>query len=196
MNTNVAASLLKDVERLRSKHNEAVNLLNSSLALHASAAQDLSDTQQAQALLQHVALTTQQQLRYHVTALGTLAMEAVFPEPVGLELQFKQNYGKTEAKLLFDRDGHLLDPLEEDSGGACNIAGLGLRASMREAQRPRTRPVVVMDEPGHDLNDATRTMHTKFAEMIKEVGDKLGVQFLVVTMIEELAEVGEKIKIA
>jgi hypothetical protein len=191
----MAAALLKSVERLRDKHTAACKILADVTTLHAAAAQDLLDTQQAQAALQHIALLTQSQLRYHVTALGTLAMEAVFPDPVGLELQFRENYGKTEAHLLFDRDGHLLDPLEEDSGGACNIAGLGLRTSMREAQRPRTRPVIIMDEPGHDLNDATRAMHEKFAEMIKEVSDKLGVQFLIVTMIEELAEVGEKIRL-
>ena len=183
------------VNRLQGSRADVLRDCRAAVDAHSRAASALAITDAARALLQRTALLTQQQLRYHVTALGTMAMEAVFPDPVALDLQFRENRGKTEARLLFERDGHLLDPLDEDSGGACNIAGLGLRASMREAQRPRTRPIIVMDEPGRDLNDPDRIMHAKFAEMIREVSGKLGVQFLLVSMVEELVEAGERVGI-
>ena len=166
-----------------------------SSALSASASASATDL--ARSLLQRAALLTQSQLRYHITALGSMAMEAVFPEPIALELEFRENRGKTEAKLAFKRPSGLsTDPMDGDSGGACNIAGLGLRVSMREVQRPKTRPVIIMDEPGGSINDASREMHRKFAEVMGEVGEKLGVQFLIVTMIQELAEVGVPIRIS
>lgn len=201
MPDTTTTTLRTAISRLQGKRDQIAEDLSLTQAHLATALDELHVTEVARALIQRAAHLTQSQIRYRVTALGTMAMEAVFPEKVKLGLEFRENMGKVEAHLTFEREGedglsHPLDPLEEDSGGACNVAGLGLRVSMWAAQRPRTRPIFVMDEPGHDLNDRTRRMHEKFAEVIREVGEsELGVQFLIVTMIEELEEVGEKIQL-
>ncbi len=151
-------------------------------------------TEEAKALLQKVAKQTQDQLRYHITELGSMALEAVFGNGTKLDLEFQEKAGKTVAALQFkDAEGRPTDPLSQDSGGAADIAALALRCSLWSMQRPRTRAVMVLDEPLKNINDPSREMQRRAAEMIKQVSERLGVQFLVVTMLPELEDAADKV---
>lgn len=50
---------------------------------------------------------------------------------------------------------------------------------------------MVLDEPGKDINDPTRGMHERFADMVRLVAGR-GVQFLVVTALPELEEAADR----
>jgi len=60
-------------------------------------------------------------------------------------------------------------------------------------QRPVPRKLLVLDEPFKNINDPTREMHQRAAEMVKEISQRLGIQFIIVTMLPELAEVADKV---
>lgn len=151
-------------------------------------------TEEAKALLQKVAKQTQDQLRYHITELGSMALDAVFGNGTKLDLEFQEKAGKTVAVLQFkDSEGRPTDPLSQDSGGAADIAALALRCSLWSMQHPRTRAVMVLDEPLKNINDPSREMQRRAAEMIKQVSERLGMQFIVVTMLPELAEVADNV---
>lgn len=151
-------------------------------------------TEEAQALLQKVAKETQDQLRYHITSLGSMALDAVFGDGTTLDLEFQEKAGKTVAVVKFlDSNGRPTDPLEQDSGGKADVAALALRCSMWSVKIPRPRALMVLDEPAKNINDDTREMHRKYAELVKEVSTRLGMQFIIVTQIQELEEVADRV---
>lgn len=95
-----------------------------------------------------VGLETQKQLEYHLSEQVSLALASVFDDPYQLKVVFQEKRGKTEAELLFERDGVSMRPIGSVGGGAIDIASLGLRLaywSMR--QDKRTRPLFLLDEP-------------------------------------------------
>ncbi len=177
-----------------SRDTAALDLKKARLA-YTKASRDLSATEEAQALLQLVAEKTQSLIRYHVTELGSTALEAVFGGDIRLGLEFRQNSGKTIADIFFLRGpgGKPVDPLGSDSGGASDIAAMALRCSLWSLKKPRTRPVMVLDEPLKNINDDTRKMHRKAAEMIQLISKKLRMQFLIITALPELEEVADKV---
>jgi len=190
------ASLQLLTERLRGHRDVLVKNVRDTQELIRKAKADRDISDKARSVIQEATKQIQDKLQYKITTVGTMALSATFPETIILELQFQKSAGKTMAKLLFDRgDGHLLDPIDEDSGGACSIAGMGLRAAMREVQRPKTRPILILDEPLAHLNDPTREMHRKACEMLEEISKGLGVQILAVTMVPELKDVGKEVRI-
>ena len=162
---------------------------------HATAHRASKASEEAKAFLQLVAKQTQDQLRYHITELGTTALQAVFgTDDIALELEFVEKRGKTEAVIAFrNAEGLLTDPLEQDSGGAADIAALALRCSLWSLQKPRTRAVMVLDEPLKNINDPTREMQAKAAEMIQLISRRLGLQFIIVTMLQEIEDVAAKV---
>lgn len=160
---------------------------------YTKALRDLSASEKTQIIIQSVAKQTQEMLSYRITELGTMALQAVMEDDRKLYLDIPEKRGKTEAEFFFDQNDRLTKPLEEDSGGAADITALALRPSLWTLKKPRLRAVMVLDEPLKNINDETRIMQGKAAEMIKLISTKLGIQFLIVTMLPELEEVADKV---
>lgn len=153
-------------------------------------AERLARLQEAQVILQKVAGLTQKQLEYRVSELATLALASVFSEPYGMSLKFASQRGRSEAVLSFTRDGMEIPPLSAAGCGAVDVASLALRVSLMRLTRPSPRPTVVLDEP---LRFLSTDLMPKAAEMLKRLSEKLGIQFIVVTHEEELAEAADKV---
>lgn len=181
------------LDRLTGSRDTVSSELKKTKVAFTKASRDLSATEEAQALIQLVAEKTQNLVRYHITELGSTALEAVFGGDIRLGLEFRQNAGKTVADIFFLRNGKPVDPLGSDSGGASDIAAMALRCSLWSLQRPRARPVMILDEPLKNINDDTRKMHRKAADMIKLISQKLGMQFLIITALPELEDVADKV---
>lgn len=185
------AELQSRVARLQGQRQQAHRQLREANVRYIRAYRDVAATEEARAVVQRVAQQTQDQLRYHITALGTMALQAVFGDDIQLDLQFQEQKGKVLAVLRFLRgdEQQATDPLESDSGGASDIAAFALRCSLWAMRRPRTRALMVLDEPFKNINDPSRDMHRRAAEMVQEVSKRLGIQFLIVTMVQELEDV-------
>lgn len=145
----------------------------------------------AQIILQESARLTQEQLEYRISKLVTLAMESVFENPYEISLNFQTQRGKTGASIFFLKNGEPLDPLSEAGGGVVDVAALGLQISLWTLQSPRTRNLLILDEPlkwlkGGELPD-------KGAEMIKQISHKLGLQILMVSHAPELIAHADKV---
>lgn len=185
--------LTSSVDKLKGQRQQIHRSLREARTNLAKAQQGLKLNEEVQALFQLAAKQTQDQLCYHITELGSMALEAVFGPGIKLGLQFEEKAGKTVAHLVFLRGDKPTDPLEADSGGAADIAAFALRCSLWGMKHPRLRPVMVMDEPFKNINDPTRAMQERAAEMVKQVSEKLGIQFVIVTMLPELEEVADKV---
>lgn len=186
-------NLRSKVEQLKGQRTQLYKQLSEAKRSYVVAFRGMKATEEARAFIQKVAAQTQEQIRYHITDLGSMALEAVFGPGIKLGLDFEEKRGKTEARLCFIRGEERTDPLEADSGGASDIAAFALRCSLLMMQRPAPRKLLVLDEPFKNINDPTREMHQKAAEMVKEVSEKLGIQFIIVTMVPELEDVADKV---
>lgn len=149
---------------------------------------DLEAITKAQTFLQSVAMATQQEVEIRVSAVATMALSLVFGNPYEVKLHFVPKRGKSEAVLSFFRDGEEFDPMEDTGGGAVDIASFALRVSCVLMLNTLDK-VLVLDEPfrfvSHDLLP-------NVCSMLKEVKSRTGVQFLIVTHIEELVQASDR----
>lgn len=144
------------------------------------------DLEEAQAIVQTVAQATQTELEYHVSELVSLALEAVFPEPYKMALDFELRRGKTEADItLVDISGAKIDPMTSTGGGVVDVASFGLRVTCWSLKTKRTRPTLILDEPFRFLSS---DLQQKASIMLKELSHRLGIQFIIVTHEKELIE--------
>lgn len=149
------------------------------------------DCELAQSVIQNVAQLTQEELKYHVSELCTLALAAVFDDPYELELDFVQRRGQTECDIWFVRDGERINPLAASGGGAVDVACFALRVSLWSLKKKRTRPILILDEPlkwlkGDDLPE-------KGARLIKEISERLKIQIIYISHIPEQVESANRI---
>ena len=134
-------------------------------------------------------MQTQQELQYHISDITSLALEAVFNDPYALQVEFIQRHNKTECDLYFVRNGEKVDPLSASGGGAVDVAAFALRIASWSMTKPRTRNVIILDEP---LRFLSANLQERASSMIKELSDKLGIQFIVVTHEPILANYADR----
>jgi DNA repair exonuclease SbcCD ATPase subunit len=145
--------------------------------------------EQAREIIRAVGIKTQQQLQYHISDITSLALEAVFDDPYGLAVEFIQRRNKTECDLYFVRSGEKVDPLSASGGGAVDVAAFALRIASWSMNQPRTRNVIILDEP---LRFLSADMQERASQMIKELSVKLGLQFIIVTHEPILANYADR----
>jgi len=152
--------------------------------------QQEKDLQQAQLILQSVAKLTQDELCFHISELVTLALEAVFPDPYKFVLEFVLRRGKSEADLYFLKGKERVHPTTASGGGAVDVAAFALRVSLWSLKRPRTRNVLILDEPFRFLSE---DLQPKASQMLKEISERLKLQMIIVTHEYQLLESADKV---
>jgi len=165
-----------DLEQLR----QETRMMKRSLVRH----------EQAREIVREVGLKTQQQLQFHISDIASLALEAVFDNPYELKVEFVQRRNKTECDLLFARDNNSFDPISASGVGAIDIAAFALRIASWSMQRPHTRNTIIMDEPFKHLSV---DLQDKASAMIKEVSQKLKLQFIIITHDPTLSSYADKV---
>ena len=148
----------------------------------------LVNLEEALTIVDLVGLETQQQIKYHVSDITSLALESIFPDPYKVVIDFVKRRGKIECDIFFERDGHKLDPLDSSGYGAANIASFALRIASWSMQRPRTRNTIILDEPFHFLSPE---YHESAGMMVKELSRRLNLQFIIITHKPKLADMAD-----
>jgi ABC-type cobalamin/Fe3+-siderophores transport system ATPase subunit len=144
----------------------------------------------ARAIIQIVAESTQKSIEYHISNLVTMALSSVFPEPYEFQLRFTQRRNKTEADLIFIKQGKETDDiLNTGGGGVADIASLALRMSLWSIKK--TRPVFLLDEPTKFLHNPI--YQEKCSEMIKEVSRKLNLQVIMISDQQSIIKSADKV---
>ena len=142
--------------------------------------------EESRVVIQAAASITQQQLEYRISELVTLALASVFPRPYSLVLRFENKAGRTWASLLFkDVEGNEVEPMEACGYGAVDVASFALRLTLWTLKKPRTRNVILLDEP---FKFVSKDLQPKVAGMLSELSKRLKVQFIIVTHEEQLIE--------
>ena len=151
---------------------------------------DLARHEQAREIIREVGIKTQQQLQYHISDVVSLAMESVFADPYTLKVDFVQRRNKTECDLLFERDGQTVDPISATGGGAVDVAAFALRIACWSMMRPHTRNTIILDEPLRFLSGDNQE---RASVMIKEISERLHIQFIIITHEQILASYADRV---
>jgi len=149
-----------------------------------------SDLEKALVIAQTVAKATQEELEYKLSDIVTASLAAVFPDPYEFKIHFEIKRNKTEARMVFSRDGYEIDPMEASGGGVIEIASLALRIACFLISCPRPAPVFVMDEVGKFISEEYQE---EYAKLLTHLADKLGIQFIMITHVPAY-EIGNVIK--
>lgn len=138
---------------------------------------------EAVACVQAVAHVVQQETHTAIASVVTRCLQAVFPDPYEFQILFEERRGRTEARLVFVRDGEAVSPLDSSGGGVVDVAAFALRLACLMLAQPARRRLVVLDEPfkfvSADYLPAVR-------QLLEDLAAELGVQFVMVTHLEEL----------
>lgn len=146
---------------------------------------------EAQQILQKIALNVQNVAHVQIAKVVTHALKAV-----GWDYEFKINFerkrGKTEARLVFVRNGHEIDPTAGAGGGCVAVASFALRLVCIMLSTPKNRKLLVLDEPFSMVNGEIH--REKVAAMIQSLAHDLSFQIIIATGLDWL-RVGKVIEI-
>ena len=156
---------------------------------HRDAKKRLEGLEKSESVFRLVAKETQEQFRFHLSHLVSLALANVFSEPYTFRIDFVEKRGKTECLLVFEKDGKTFEPLTASGGGAVDVASFALRLSLWRLSNNQSRPVFIFDEPFRFLSV---DLQHKAGEMLKQLSDNLGVQVFLITHENEIEEVADK----
>lgn len=178
------ARILSNVEALKlSIRNEKKNLT--------SETEQLDHARTAQELLQQVAQAVQQKAHERISHVVSSCLSAVFDEPYTFKIEFERKRGKTEARLLFTREGLEVDPLTASGGGCVDLASFALRLACLVLHRPRLRQVLFLDEPFKNVSKGYRD---NVRAMLEQVCREMKVQVIMVSH-DEVYEAGKIIEL-
>lgn len=136
------------------------------------------------------ALATQQQLQYHISDVVSSALDTVFDDPYEMVVEFVQRRNKTECDLFFKKGDLILDPLSASGCGAVDIASFALRVASWTMRKPRSRNVIILDEPFKHLSV---DLLPQAGELLKKICDEMNVQIIMVTHSDELVDSADKV---
>lgn len=144
-------------------------------------------------VIQEVAQHIQQQAHNQIAAVVTKGLQSVFDEPYTFKIDFEKKRGRTEARLIFERDGLELDPLTASGGGVIDVAAFSLRVACLALSRPAVRPLLILDEPFKNVSKANGYLD-RIPALLEILCEDIGIQIIMVTHIEEL-KVGKIVEV-
>lgn len=140
-------------------------------------------------ILVEVSKKTQENLKKNIDKLVNLCLNEVFPDRnfnFKTEFQIKRN--KMECEFLVEVDGHEYSPKDDMGGSILDIISFALRIILWSMEKPRSRNVIIMDEPFR----FSGRLITNAVTMVKELSEKLGIQFIINTHSDELIDIADR----
>lgn len=149
----------------------------------------LRQHEQAKEIIRTVGQKTQEQVRFHIEDIVSMALDAVFENPYKFAVDFVQRRNKTECDLYFVRDGNKVDPLTASGVGAVDVAAFALRIASWSMSTHHSRNTIILDEPFRFLSE---NYQEQAGNMLKEISEKLHIQFLIISHNTTLASCADK----
>ncbi len=142
--------------------------------------EDLKAALEVQGIFQSHAEFIQTQVHSQISSVVTRCLKSVFgPTGPEFKIDFKRARGKTEARLIFTKNGEEFVPTEEDGGGVVDIAALALRLTCLRLSTPTLRRLIVADEPFKWVNG--EEFQERVGDLIRNLAHEFKVQFVIVS---------------
>jgi len=150
------------------------------------------DILKAREIIQLVAKQTQQKLEHHISSLVSTAEAAVYEDPYEFVVEFVIRRGQTECDLLFKKGEAKWYPLKEEAsgGGPIDMACLALRAAFMSLEKPKSRPVLLLDQP---FKNTSPDYQPKCSAMVKRLNEQLGLQIIMISHADGIIDSGDRI---
>jgi DNA repair exonuclease SbcCD ATPase subunit len=145
-------------------------------------------------LVQEVAAEVQSIAHAKISVVVTRCLSAVFEKPYEFKITFERKRNKTEAKITFCKDGMEISPLDGAGGGVLDVAAFALRLAALTLARPSKRKLMVLDEPFRFVSRQAG-YRDRVRELIESLADEMGVQFVIVTHMDEL-RIGDVVELS
>lgn len=184
-------SIRKTIDKLVLQHARYAQQIRDEKRQLEQARQNVENIERAQQIVAQLAQTVQQQAHDQIAAVVSSCLEAVFDEPYTFKIHFDRKRGKTEARLVFVRDGHELTPTSGAGGGVVDVASFALRLACLMLTQPPRRRFICLDEPFKHLDDAHSA---RVGQLLVKLAADMGVQFFMVTHSPSL-KVGKVIQL-
>lgn len=133
----------------------------------------------ARDLVQHVAQQVQEEAHAQIGGLVTRALKAVFgSNAYEFKIVFDRKRGKTEARLVFVRDGEEINPMDAAGGGTIAVAAFALRLSCLILQQPPVRRLLVLDEP---FSAVSKEYRPNVRLLLESLAEEMDLQIVMVS---------------
>jgi len=142
----------------------------------------LSDVLEAQGLAQEAAEQIQQQVHKRITTIVNKCLQTIFDDPYEFQIRFQSKRGKTEAELVFIRDGR---ERKNVGGGVIDVVAFALRLSSLLLSNKGITPIEILDQPFGNVSKANGYLE-RVPEMLEMLSKEFSIQFIQVTHSEEL----------
>lgn len=163
--------------------NQAKTIYEKECAEYEKVLREHENHKQAQEILQESAQEIQSFVHTSIRNIVNRCLSSVFKEPYTFDIVFEQKRGKTEAELVFLREGMEVDPMTASGGGVIDVAAFALRLAALMLSVPAKQKMLVLDEPFKFVSEEYRQ---NIREMLVSLAEELGIKFLMVTHIDEL----------
>lgn len=140
---------------------------------------------QAQSALAEVVRDTQAEFLGTLSELVTSCLQSVFEKDIMFHVELVEQSGKMLVDMWLERDGKRQDPMTANGGGVVDVIAFALRVSCLLLVRHRVDPVILLDEP---FRFVSKDLQGRIGQMIVDLSERLGVQFVIVTHESELVE--------
>lgn len=141
---------------------------------------NLQDHKKALEIIRAIGIATQKELETNIADTVTKALQSIFPNPYSMVVSFTERRNQSECDLMLQRNGHLIKPLGNVSGGVVNVIGFVLRMMALSFQSPPYRNILILDEP---FRDVSRNYIPALAQFLRRCCDDLGVQIIMSTHV-------------
>ena len=140
----------------------------------------------SQALLQDVAREVQSKLSMKIDSIVNLGLATCFPEYT-FQLRYVPARGKTEVEFVVLLGEDEVDPKLQNGGGLIDLLTFCLRVAIYTISN--TDSVILLDEP---FKYVSKGLRDKTAELLHTLSERLNLQFIEVTHVDELIEYSDK----
>lgn len=148
---------------------------------------DLTD---AQEVMNITGTLAQEEFEGFIESMVTEALQVVFGSGYAFEIETKVVRNQPETYLYVVEDG-VRTPIKDDmvGGGLLDLVSMVLRVVVWSISKHRTRPVMILDEPGKNMD---RRKINQLVEMIRKFHELLGLQFIIVTHDDKIIEMADR----
>jgi len=179
----------QEITALAAKKAEKVHQLTEKRVIITTEKVKYEQQLKAKWVLVEVSRQTQEQLKERIESLVNLCMKAVFPNrDYQFQSVFEIKRSKMEVEFTVLEDGHELSPKDEMGGSILDIISLALKIILWSIEAPRSRPLIIMDEPFR----FTGKLVGKAISIVKELSQKLGIQFIINTHSDEVIDIADR----
>jgi len=167
-----------NLKKLKDRYDDLQKFIDKSMKQRKKLKDKLDAGKDVSAMIQSISETLQRETYGRISGIVTSCLNAVFDDPYEFEIVVQKKRNKTEAKLVYRRDGEEFDPMTESGGGVLDVAAFGLRLATMRPGINGVEPVLLLDEPFKHLSEE---YIPRVNELLQTMSKEFKFQFIVIT---------------